>query len=68
MTYDPCSADEAMYDDKVRDASKYEEKGVEDEEGLRALVGSDEEEEEEQKDEENEEEDKEVEETKREGV
>ncbi|KAI0242448.1 hypothetical protein LSAT2_013349 [Lamellibrachia satsuma] len=64
---DSDSADEAMYDDKVRDASKYEEKGVEDEDGLRTLVGSDEEEEEEQKDEENEEEDKEVEETKREG-
>ena len=54
------SDDEQMYDDKGRDESdKYQDKGVEDEEGLRKLVdsGDEEEEEEDKKDEEIEEED-----------
>ena len=58
-----------MYDNKARDDqnSKYEEKGVEDEDGLRTLVASDEDEEEEEKDEDNEDEDKDLEEGKKEG-
>ncbi|KAK2187125.1 hypothetical protein NP493_177g00019 [Ridgeia piscesae] len=66
---DSDSADDAMYDDKVRgdSNSKYEEKGVEDEDGLRTLVASDEDEEEEEKDEDNEDEDKDLEEGKKEG-
>lgn len=54
-----CSDDEMMYDDKVRDESeKYQDKGVEDEEGLRKIVesGDEDEEDEEKKDEENEDE------------
>ena len=58
-----------MYDNKARDDanSKYEEKGVEDEDGLRKMVASEDEDEEEQKDEENDDEEKEPEEAKKEG-
>ena len=48
-----------MYDDKARDESdKYQDKGVEDEEGLRKIVesGDEDEEDEEKKEEENEDE------------
>ena len=54
------SDDEQMYDDKGRDESdKYQDKGVEDEEGLRKLVdsGDEEEEDEDKKDEEMDEDD-----------
>jgi len=53
------SDDEQMYDEKGRDDSdKYQDKGVEDEEGLRKLVDSaDEEEDEDKKDEEMEDDD-----------
>ena len=54
------SDDEQMYDDKGRDESdKYQDKGVEDEEGLRKLVdsGDEEEEDEDKKDDEIEEDD-----------
>jgi transcription initiation factor TFIIF subunit alpha len=55
-----CSDDEMMYDEKGRDDSdKYQDKGVEDEEGLRKIVdsGDEDEDEEDKKEEENEEDD-----------
>ena len=59
-----------MYDNKARDNanSKYEEKGVEDEDGLRKMVASEDEDEDEQKDEDNEDEEKETEDAKKEGT
>ncbi len=51
------SSDEDMYADKDREAGdKYKETGVEDEDGLKKIINSDEEEEEEQKNKEDEEE------------
>lgn len=55
-----CSDDEMMYEEKDRDESdKYQDKGVEDEEGLRKIVesGDEDEDEEDKKEEENDEDD-----------